>query len=86
MNTTTAATSVTAGNSWTRALRVALIPLAIVVLFVAAFVLGRSTASTAQHPPATTIPATTVATTVATSAPATTVATDRAFCRVGRPC
>jgi hypothetical protein len=58
MNTTTAATPVTAGNSWTRALRVALIPLAIVVLFVASFVLGRTTASTAQHVPAPTTVAT----------------------------
>ena len=58
MNTTTAATPATDGNSWARALRVALIPLAIVALFVASFVLGRTTASTAQHVPVSTTVAT----------------------------
>ena len=82
MNTTTVSAPVAARKSRTHVIRVTFVALATVVLFAASFLIGRATASSAQHvPPATSVPATTVAVT----APSTNAPSGTTSCHVG-PC
>ena len=82
MNTTTAAASVAVPKSRTHVIRTTFVALAIVVLFAASFLIGRATASSAQHvPPATSVPATSVPVT----APRTSAPSGSVSCHVG-PC
>ena len=87
MNTTTAAAPVAARKSRTHVIRTTSVALAIVVLFAASFLIGRATASSAQHvPAATSVPATSVpATSVPVTAPRTSAPSGTESCHVG-PC
>ena len=77
MSATTVPAPATTGPSWMHAARLALITVAVIVIFTASFALGRATVSSSKPAPAVAPVA---------SVPVTAGASTDAPCRMGRAC